>query len=72
MQRITAAPLPVTSWLITLTRSPIPTSTPSSGNPEAMNKMFDYYRERNIGDTSDIAPFLEYLDTANAIKPGYL
>jgi hypothetical protein len=37
-----------------------------------MNKMFDYYRERNIGDTKDIAPFLEYLDTANAIKPGYL
>ena len=41
-------------------------------SPETMNKMFDYYRERNIGDTSDITPFLEYLGTANAVKPGYL
>lgn len=44
----------------------------TTGNAETMNKMFDYYRERNIGDTSDISPFLEYLDTANAIKTGYL
>jgi hypothetical protein len=44
----------------------------TTGNAETMNKMFDYYRERNIGDTADITPFLEYLDTANAMKPGYL
>lgn len=46
--------------------------TLTAGNPEITNRMFDYYRERNIGDTSDITPFLGYLATANAMKPGYL
>jgi hypothetical protein len=38
-----------------------------------MDKMFDYYYERNPGTgTNDITPLLEYLGTANALTSGYL
>ena len=40
--------------------------------PEVMDKMFDYYYERNPGDASDLSPLLGYLDTAHAVSAGYL
>lgn len=37
-----------------------------------MDKMFNYYYERNPGDASDIAPLIGYFATANALTTGYL
>jgi hypothetical protein len=70
-RRIRTTKKGLTPVLLALHNEHIKTLTAEA--PDLMDKMFDYYYERNTGTgTNDIAPLLEYLGTANALTSGYL